>query len=541
MLEKKKAFISMSVAFAYIFITTQIHYLNISDEHLSHIRHLVKGLLDMLPLIVWYWFLKISVIQPSVRRYLILGSLCMQFSMFIIYLQTIVVTENIELMALSVIGITLPYFSFPVFSLLATLCLGMPEQYKLPKKYHILVIIMVLIDVLAITNSFHHLFLSFEISENNINRVKTTIQPMCYPAVVFFLTVYVWRILALKKFSGKSGQRTTFTVIFLLILSPIVYHIPYALNGFTPDWEFLGSTQFVFYVEVLIWIICMSTGMVPVNTRHAKIYDVSSLRFEIYDKEGNIVFPFNAEAIGKEDFQKLIENKTLLIGKNQVLHVAPIKKKGYVIWRKDITYINRLIDEEEQLKEQLKEQENELQNELLLANEKEKLLQKKAIYTKIDESLKIDINYLDQQIKKITDQRVIDANAFKTVILRGIYVKRKSNLLILNESNKTVPLSELKLTMDEMLSGLTDIENDAVYLIPLTSMVKTSDIIACLDLLFRVFISEDLKTIHLRLYNENKTDHFALYYDDQSDHKSSVDLTIETYGIKDAIEAGGAV
>ena len=134
MLDKKKTFCSMLLAFIYIVLTTQLHYLHIENETISHVRHLLKGILDMLPLIYWYWFLKISVIQPSVRRYLIIGSLCMQFSMFIIYLQTIIKTENMELMALSVIGIVLAYFSFPVFSLLATLCLGMPEQYRLPKR-----------------------------------------------------------------------------------------------------------------------------------------------------------------------------------------------------------------------------------------------------------------------------------------------------------------------------------------------------------------------------------------------------------------------
>ncbi len=533
MLEKKKAFLAMTLAFIYIFITTQIHYLPIPDPTLSHIRHLIKGLLDMLPLIYWYWFLKISVIQPSVRWYLIIGSLFMQFSMFIIYLQTIVTTENIELMALSVIGITIPYFSFPVFSLLATLCLGMPEQYRLPSKYNILIIITVIIDILAFTNSFHHLFLSFKISPTNINRVETQIEPLCYISVLFFLTVYIWRIIELKRFSGKNGRNSAFAVIFILTVIPVIYHVPYAMIGFTPDWEFVGSTQFVFYIEILIWIVCMSTGMVPVNTRHAKIYDVSSVLFEIYDRNGSLVFPISSEAINKQDFKKLVEKKTLQTGENQVLHIAPLRKKGYVVWRKDISYINSLIAEEVQLEEQLKEQEAELQNELTLANEKEKLSQKKAIYSKIDEALKDDISILDKQVKDISDNREYDEKKYKKIIQRGIYIKRRSNLLILNESDKAIPLSELKLTMDEMLSGLYDVENDAVYLVPLTDYIKTADIITCLDLLFRVIISEDLKTMHLRLYAENTNVYFALYYENNVGKKISSDLIITTYSDRD--------
>lgn len=529
MLDKKKAFFSMLIAFIYIFLTTQLHYLHVADPTLSHVRHLIKGILDMLPLIYWYWFLKISVIQPSVRRYLIIGSLCMQFSMFIIYLQTIVTTENMELMALSVIGIVLAYFSFPVFSLLATLCLGMPEQYKLPKCYHILTASVVAIYVLSFTNSFHHLFFSFEISPTNINRVETKLGPLCYVSIAFAMAVYVWRVIALKRFSGKTGKGATFTSIFILIVSNLVYHIPYVLNGFTPDWEFLGSTQYVFYIEVLIWVICMATGMVPVNTRHAKIYDISSLKFEIYDLKGDLVFPEAAEPVDKADFGNLSKKKTLKVSENEVLHLAPLRNKGYVVWRKDISYINRLMREERSLQSQLKEQESELQNELTLANEKEKLNQKKAIYSRIDEALKIDINFLDEQIKKLSKTEGYDEALYKSIIQRGTYIKRKSNLLIMNETEKIVSLSELKLTMDEMLSTLFDVDTDCVFLIPMPYYIKTSDIISCLDLLFRIILADNLKVVHLRVFSENGEDAFGLYCESCDGEKFSTKLNITAY------------
>ena len=495
MLDKKKAFFSMLLAFIYIVLTTQLHYLHIENETISPVRHRIKGLLDMLPLIYWYWFLKISVIQPSVRRYLIIGSLCMQFSMFIIYLQTIIKTENMELMALSVIGIVLAYFSFPVFSLLATLCLGMPEQYKLPKRYHILTASVVLIYVLSFTTSLHHLFFSFEISPTNINRVETKLGPLCYVSIVFAIAVYIWRVIALKRFTGRACQGVTFTIILLLILSNLVYHIPYMLNAFTPDWEFLGSTQYVFYIEVLIWVICMATGLVPVNTEHEKIYGISSLRFEIYDLNGNIVFPKSAEAIDKANLTALSKKKTLKTSENEVLHLAKLKNKGYVVWRKDISYINSLMREERSLQSQLKEQESELQNELTLANEKEKLNQKKAIYSRIDDALKIDINFLDEQVKKLSKTEGYDENLYKSIIQRGTYIKRKSNLLIMNETEKIVSLSELKITMDEMLSTLFNVDTDIVFLTPMSYYIKTTDIIACLDLLFRVILADNLKVV----------------------------------------------
>lgn len=529
MLSKKKAFLSMLLAFIYIFLTTQMHYLNIADPTLSHIRHLVKGILDFLPLIAWYWFIKISVIQPSVRKYLILGSFCMQFSMFVIYLQTIVTTENVELMALSVIGIVISYFSFPVFSLLATLCLGRPEQYRLPKRYHILTALVVVIYILSFTNSIHHLFFDFNISPTNVNRAETTLGPLCFVAIGFALGAYIWRLVELKRFMGKAGKGGVFTLIFALIMSILIYHIPYVFNGFTPDWEFVGSTQYVFFIEVLTWIVCMSTGLVPVNTSHAKIYDISSLKFEIYDLSGNPVFPKNALPLASNTFKTLVGAKTLKVSEDTVLNLAPLRKKGYVVWRKDISYINRLTAEERRLQSDLKDRESELQNELTLASEKEKLQQKKAIYARIDDALKVDISFLNEQIKKLEKSEEYDENLYRSIVQRGTYVKRKSNLLIMNETEKLVSLSELKLTMDEMLTSLYDIEADDVFLIPTTSYIATADIISCLDALFRLVSEVRLKTVHLRIFSENKESFFGLYYENESGEKASTRLKINTY------------
>ena len=47
MLEKKTAIRICIFSFIYILFTTQLHYLKIEDATLSHIRHLVKGLLEL--------------------------------------------------------------------------------------------------------------------------------------------------------------------------------------------------------------------------------------------------------------------------------------------------------------------------------------------------------------------------------------------------------------------------------------------------------------------------------------------------------------
>jgi hypothetical protein len=526
MLEKKTAVKICIISFIYILFTTQLHYLKIEDAELSHVRHLVKGLLDMLPLIGWFYFLKTRVVQPLVCRYLIIGSLVMQFSMFIIYLQTIVVTEDINLMALSVIGIFLPYCIYPVFSLLASLCLGMPEQYRLPRRYYVLILVSAVIAVLAFTNSFHHLFFKFSIMPDDINRTDITLGPICYLSVAFALWVYVYRMKILRDFSGKNAPRFIFPVILALVLSCIVYHIPYIMNGFTMKWEFIGSTQYTFYIEVIIWIICMSTGLVPVNTGHERIFARSTLRFKIADKSGKVLYPAGGDFFDGPEFEALTREGTVKVGDSLLRHSYPLKNKGYVIWDQDISYVNELASKQEELRAVLKEQESELQNELTLANETEKVRQKKAIYEKIDDILKADIGILETLVKRLGSSDGSDTELIKDIIRRGIYIKRKSNLLIMNEKCRVVPLSELKLTADEMLSGLFDAESDSLYLVPLTGYVKTTDIIACLDLLMEIFIKNHLNALHLRLESSGEDALFKVYCEMANSGKVSSELKL---------------
>lgn len=519
MLNRKKALLSMSLVFIYLFLTSQLHYMNISNPGLSHIRHLLRGFLDMLPLIVWFWFVKTRVIQPSVRRYLIIGSLAMQFSLFVVYLQTIIVTENINLMALSVIGITVPYFIFPVFSLLATLCLGMPEQYKLPDVYMLLPVASFVLALLAFTNYYHEGFFKFEILPDDINRSSVELGWMCYVSILFAFIVIVWRLIATKRFIDRTGNTRIFITILISFISILIYHIPYILNGFASSWELVGSTQFTFFIEILSWIICMSTGLVPVNTDYDKVFKFSSMNFELYSGNYKLVYPKDHEPLKLDVLKTLISNGSLQLDSNTILHSAPLKRKGYVVWKKDISFINRMTEEQELIKKELKEQEELLQNELTMANAREKLQQKNAIYNKIDDILKKDISYLDSRLKEL-DSDYYDEALYKEIIQRGIYIKRKSNLLILDESSQFIPLTELKLTMDEMLTGLYDIETDSVYLVPLTTVVKTKDIILCLDLLKATLEAVHINTLTLRIEDENSHVYFNICYTTTSGDKA---------------------
>ncbi|MBO7355730.1 MAG: hypothetical protein J6U50_03785, partial [Lachnospiraceae bacterium] len=185
------------------------------------------------------------------------------------------------------------------------------------------------------------------------------------------------------------------------------------------------------------------------------------------------------------------------------------------------------------LRNRLKEQETELQNELTLANETEKVRQKKAIYEKIDDILKADVGILDGLVKRLGSADKADRDLIRDIIRRGIYIKRKSNLLIMNEKCRTVPISELKLTADEMLSGLIDAESDSLYLVPLTGYVKTTDIIACLDLLLDIFIKNHLKALHLRLEGCGADALFKVYCETTDSGKVASELRLKVYDMEE--------
>jgi hypothetical protein len=66
--------------------------------------------------------------------------------------------------------------------------------------------------------------------------------------------------------------------------------------------------------------------------------------------------------------------------------------------------------------------------------------------------------------------------------------------------------------------------------------IKTTDIISCLDLLFRIILADDLKVVHLRVFSENGEEIFGLYCESGNDEKFSTKLNITAYESDDEKE-----
>lgn len=340
-----------------------------------------------------------------------------------------------------------PQMIIPPTLLLATLSIENEKDKSLSKTWYLIYIPALILLLLIYTNDLHQLVfkLSFEGGKLTYRHQIVFYLALAWEIIITIISlinmIFKCRVSACKKkawipISTFLICATLSTLFFIINISS--FKIP----------ELLCFTC-VMTIESSIRI-----GLIPSNNNYQKYFYHSKYSAFITDEAFNIKYKSKeAISINKELLQ--IASKSPIMLNENIRLLAEKIHGGYVFRCEDISSINKINDKLEETNERILEENDLIEAENEIKEQKSKLDEQIKIYTKIDKYTSNELKYLDELLSSIDINNSEDYKKkmqFACVLVA--YIKRRSNIIMLEFKNSYIDGEELVLSIRESLDYL---------------------------------------------------------------------------------------
>jgi len=263
--------------------------------------------------------------------------------------------------------------------------------------------------------------------------------------------------------TARYGWVVRAVPIFCIILL-LVLNIPYFLQSFVVSWEFIEYGPLMFFIEILLWESCITGGLVPVNSRYGEIFNRSTVAMQILDENGNLLRSSDVPiGVTDEDFFRRLLRYGQITEGNWEYHIAKLEE-GYVVWRSDVSELRNAVQRLTGVKKELRSDAELLRSELAIRSREEAVRARNEIYNQISKEVHAEMvksEEILQKLKHISEEkedetRITDTE--RTLLSRicviGTYIKRRSNLRLMQLSGDTITAGDLTLGYRDLIAAL---------------------------------------------------------------------------------------
>ncbi len=414
--------------------------------------YILSGVLFFVFILDWGTRVRRTIIQDRIRKHLNLVVIMM---LLWVVLRTMrYVTADADLQRIWWYCYSIPMMGLPLFGFKISKYLGTDNSYVLPNKYLVLDAITGVILMFALTNDLH--FWVYSVDDTDPLHIVFTINSGYYVMVAWIALLCLLAIFTILRKSRTSFSKYYYMyplVVISLGGGYTVYNFLYTqLYHREPLIEAGAMTCWVY---IAMWETMITMGLIPNNHDYVDFFNASSLSAYITDKRGKALhLSLGAEAISKEEFDKLRDEDSLQLSEYKEARISPLED-GYVVYVNDMTEVQELIEELEDVRENLTGEQ------LLL----EKIAEAEAARVRIEEKERLFRKMSDASRKQVTEVReLLDAaetaegaeqkTIWQKILVLGTFLKRHSNLLLIGESGRFTTSTELKLSLQQSLENL---------------------------------------------------------------------------------------
>lgn len=410
----------------------------------------------------WWVSIMNRVTQRAMRVCLCSEAVVMLLWMSVRFFQEAFLMRDMPLMRMSGYLISIPVVLCPLLGLYAALMLGMPEEYRLPGRWYLLLVPCASLVVLMLTNEAHHLVFLRGPGET---RASLEFHP-----TYGFILLMAWalaleasRLVLLYRRGRASRRRTRLWIVPMLVfISEFLFIIPYMVASFVVDVEFIELSAALFFFETMIWESCILIGLVPVNTLYSEVFDRSTVAMQIVGENGEtIARSSRAPSLSPELFDRLRHELVLEMPGDKELRLH-VFDGGYLVWQKDVSEFNTAIRALRKTGEQLEQEGALLGQELSVRSEEVRVQEKSRILERMTqevepqlEQLRELLGELDAEAQGETDET--STRVLERVCLIGACVKRRCNLRLTEQAEGTIVLDDLRLSFRDLCDSLTSL------------------------------------------------------------------------------------
>jgi len=439
-------------AFAVTVLLLLGHLLNELDEItastvMQALVRAVRNVIHVSLLISWCVSLQRRIMNVQVRRCLVTISILMIFWLTAKVIKYEFLFDRTFWLGRYIwYSYYIPMILIPLLGVFIIDHMGKPEEYRNPRWMNTLYIPAFAILFGIFTNDLHQLAFDFP---EGIEQFDYTYSygPVYFAAMAWFVLLGIYFVIMLLKKSRVPGNKKMQKLPVVIMGGAVVFWTLYCLKFFNE----IDLTVFDCLILALLLESAIQSGTIPSNTNYHAFFRASTVAAQIVNFDYQPCF-VSATATSLTTGEMKQIGKKPVKTENKVLHSASVKA-GYVLWEDDVTQIHQLMTQLQDVQEQLGRENELLQAELKLKEQQAQLAEQKHLFNRIMDEVAPQIHKLEALLAQASSQQEIHSIMAKMCMI-GSNVKRRSNLVLLEEENPMVTSRELEYCIRESLDNL---------------------------------------------------------------------------------------
>lgn len=452
--KRKKSVVRLFAATALLFAVSAYRQLSMRYLPGDALRSYLVWAVYMLLLFGWQYTISTKITQKTMRTHLTAQNIVSILYLTVRFIQDAFLYVNIPWMRFTGYFINIAAIFIPLFGLYGSFYLGKADDYRISKKWYLLLIPACLSSVLALTNDLHHFFYYIVPNEPQPNLyfhpyIGTYIVHIWALSMIAYQVYFIYQRNGTTKSDPLYRKLIPFYEPILLFL----FSIPYAATAYVVRFELVEYSAGLIFILVLCWQLYILTGLIPVNTQYEEVFRRSTVAMQILSpNDERIAVSENAAEITPAMLEALKQNQHFSVMEDVIMHLHQIPD-GYMVWQTDLSQINQALRELQRLNAELEEEQDLLAQEIRVQSDEASVQARNNIYDCLSSEVAGQLVLLTA----LLSNESLSTDDWNCICLIGTYIKRFCNLQLTYQEQQMIPISDLAISLQDMAKCMKNI------------------------------------------------------------------------------------
>ena len=410
-------------------------------------EHILSALMIAAAILLWKGTVSHRMLRHDVRRVVVVMSWLM-VGWLLLRLFKYQLAQEGMLSRMCWYGYYLFQLALPVVLLYLTEILDRREgERRLMRPLWPPLVCYVLSVLLVMTNDLHQLVFRFDPGGNWASDYHYGLGYwIVIAAVLLFLLFAIGKLF----YKGCRSSYRRGRVLPLLFCGGLLAYIAAYINRVPLAWE-SDITVNICVLSVLFFEAALHAGLLPVNIQYQRLFASAPINLTLLDEHGRTVLSSRGARPVPHSLWKRLRmdmEQPLLRDSNTQLHAVPVRS-GMAVWQEDLSQLNRLRQESQDVQARLEaanallREEEEVKKRMLTAETS------RALFEQLDRDMEHRIASLARLIEALPEtEHPRDLIAYITLCL--CHIKRRCNLFFLARQGAPLLEDELSVYLDEL-------------------------------------------------------------------------------------------
>lgn len=408
-------------------------------------------LLFVLAVSIWAGQLRRRLLLPEARQYLLAMAVLIVFLLICRTVKYVYLPKGHLSARYAWYLYYVPLTYMVLFQFYAVLYVGKPYGAEPHRARKLLYIPAFLLTAGFMSNDLHQLAFRFPEGLAQWDNVPYAYGPLYIAELVWVSGLCLATLLIAVVRCSISEYRKNIWMPLLPLMAGLLYVSAFFLWPGGPLTQLYKITELICFVFPAFAEGLLQAHLFPSNDSYEALWQASDLRCGIMDREGRIIYESEKCVPVTEEEVRLAESREVLLeNENLVLRSHKITG-GYSFWIKDITEINAANRKLSDLGDVIAEENAMLEGENRLKEKKNRIIQQSRLYREIAQDLSEELKVLSGLLQNPPEEEAAFEKHIKYAAVYNVYIKRRSNLLLLSSEQSTISGTELALAIRESM------------------------------------------------------------------------------------------